>query len=299
MPERASTSDWPPEIASLISQLRAHGPQRYAQWHVDDFDHMVNDHARLLWNYLNAPQSERRAPNPTAASHVMLEYLNLTAEAVGLGYIQGIQEEGTRTFVEHCFRYLIPYGITKVAEAKRVAVLASVWNLAEGIAHEAPWLDDFVRLRIGYSANLEQLEQTLVDVLKPVISPQEPSTWSKSKRVDVINLRDHDADFLPGELFLAAPAILCIRDRRRPVHLGVLLQKKGESEILGDVGPLARYTPENNWPKLEFEPNLMQFGAAKATLPHLSHMHSWTASSSGFVIASAIDSQRLWIVETN
>ena len=43
----------------------------------------------------------------------------------------------------------------------------------------------------------------------------------------LLSLRQADDEFLPGEMQLAAPTVLVVSDRRRPVRLGIHLRRDG------------------------------------------------------------------------
>ncbi len=105
--------------------------------------------------------------------------------------------------------------------------------MLEGLLGEPAWINQLVLARALELKQVTQLEQFLVDVLDPVLSPAPTAKFSGPFQQVVLDTRPLDEDFLPGEMTLAAPWVLCIHDRRRPVRLGVLLQKSGRSELIG------------------------------------------------------------------
>ena len=61
-------------------------------------------------------------------------------------------------------------------------------------------------------------------------------------RVTLLSLRQADDEFLPGEMQLAAPTVLVVSDRRRPVRLGIHLRREGQSIVLGKFGPTGSFS---------------------------------------------------------
>jgi hypothetical protein len=96
---------------------------------------------------------------------------------------------------------------------------------------------------------------------------------------------------------LIAPVVAVVQDRRRPTLLGVLLEEQGQSRLLGALTGIEGEYAEDAAPAIELQTNSARIGARKATLPLLTAPYRSLAACAGFVVASAVDSQRLWILE--
>ena len=106
-------------------------------------------------------------------------------------------------------------------------------------------------------------------------------------------------DFLPGEMHLAAPRVVCVADRRDPDHrLGLLLGHGGQSRWLGPVPAMAPYDEDGPKPAAKVSGGEARVGSHQVDLPLLGEAHRVASARAGFVVVSAVDSQRLWIVET-
>jgi hypothetical protein len=115
-----------------------------------------------------------------------------------------------------------------------------------------------------------------------------------------VDTREVDHAFLPGAMHFSAPAMLCVHDRKRPgVHAGVLLGAHGAVTLLGPSPCLGRPEREDaDLPTLTLFPGGLRVGDAKIPLTFFKRGHSAVASRAGYLVASALDSQRLWVVES-
>lgn len=139
----------------------------------------------------------------------------------------------------------------------------------------------------------------LVEALGPALAPAEPAAWSGPFAVAVLDARPVLEDFLPGEMYLAAPRVVCVADRRDPAHhVGLLLGHGGGSRLLGPSPPLSPYVEEGPPPAATVSAGLARVGSHRVELPMLGEAHRVATALAGFVVVSAVDSQRLWIVET-
>jgi hypothetical protein len=136
-------------------------------------------------------------------------------------------------------------------------------------------------------------------VLEPVLEPSAPASWGGPFGLVVLDTRAAHDPFLPGEMHLAAPAVLCVRDRRNPdVHLNILLRHGAGSRVLGLSPPLGEYPEEVHAPEVRFSDGRVRIGKHRVDVPLLGKPYRVATAGSGFVVASAADSQRLWIVES-
>ena len=281
-------------------ELAAQGPRKHAGWDAELFETLVSGPARMLWNALSAePRGDR----------VMAAWLKLAAEAVGLGYVdrasvrfcvtgQGPTPE-SMTPMCRCLLLLAPAQLPAYPADRAVALLARTWNLCEGLAAQPLWLNRYVdSVAASEPPALEQLEEFLATTLEPALTPARAAAFSGPFTLAMLNTRELMDDFIPGDMHLAAPAVLCVHDRRLAhTQVGLLLAPEGRSRFLGFqpcLGPGPGETP----PSMEPLKNAVRVNGQEAALPLLGVPHRMLAARSGFVVASAVDSQRLWVLDT-
>ena len=277
----------------LIPQLREQGPRRVAKWTEDAFDGFL---AGPVANLLRSLKwSDKDLPDP----HVVPNYIRMVYEGVGAGWL-GIPDYNipATTFLGHCLQMLVPSAIGNVPLMRRSQVLQQVWNLGEGLAKEPKWLNQYAITQTDWSVDIQKLEVHLAKILAPVLSPVQPSTWSGKLQLSIINLRQKSESFVPGHLYLACPALLCIADRIDPQqNLAILLRKHGKSELLGAVGRLPEYTETFDSPKVAANSDDITINSQRIDAPLLSAPQQVLCVEAGFVAVTAVDSQRLWLVD--
>ncbi len=269
-----------PLLHTLFAPLAQDGPQRWAGWDVALFERVCRESAVAL-----APKLDGQAEPVLAA------YLQLLHEANGLGYLQAAN------FLSHCLVRLVPEQLAQVPAAQRLEVLANIWNIGEGLLREPVWVDRYVVACAGQLRRLADLETFLVQVLEPALAPATTARWQGPFQVEVLDGRRLLDDFLPGAMHLAAPAVLCVHDRRLAgVQVGVFLRPGKKSAFMGLTPCLGKY--EEQAPAGSMEAGRLKVGAVVVELPLLGPDHCHVLTRSGFAAASAVDSQRLWIVES-
>ena len=292
-----TTSD--PAFASAVVAAARDASARHARWDAATFATLVEGPARQLW------ESIRSQP---LGAQTLAAYLNLLREAVATGYVRGHAWAGRpptdhhsppRSCLEHCLVTIVPDGLPQIPPDGRVALLAKIWNLCEGLLREPAWVDRYVVSRLGELAALSGIEEFLVTVLEPVLEPAPPAQWRGPFRATVLDLRPSADDLLPGHMTLAAPTLLTIQDRTRPtLFVNVLLRREGRSQALGASGGLPAYEQSACPPAMEFARDRVTVAGHPVPLPLLDHVHDHLVVPAGFIVASALDSQRLWIVES-
>jgi hypothetical protein len=80
--------------------------------------------------------------------------------------------------------------------------------------------------------------------------------------------------------------------------MGVLLRPKKGCCVLGLTQGLTEYAEEGDRPSVEFDDGCLQVAGQSVPVPHLRRCAGHAVARGGFVVACAVDSQRLWIVET-
>lgn len=275
-------------LRALADELRADGPRRFSRWDAAAFDAAVAGPASAL----------AAAVGPTADA-VVGGYLRAVQQAVGRGVMRQIAAgtTGWTNALERLLAESVPAGLAAVPVAKRLKVLADVWNLGEGLLREPVWVDRYITACVPKLGRLDKLESFLVDNLGPVLSPPPPAKWTGKHRVEVFDLRPVVDDFLPGELHLAAPSVLCVSDRRRPeLQVGVLL-RPGGGELLGVVSGLGVYPDPGPLPAVAFNDGELTVAGRAIPVPMVRRRLGLAVSAAGFVAITTQDSQRVWAVE--
>jgi hypothetical protein len=250
------------------------GARRFASW----------DPAR--WDALLEGPGAAVAMNTEPRTH--RAYLKMLTEALGLGLLDG-------GILDLLLVRLAPAHLAIVPEVERVPFLARMWNLGEGLAAQPTWLGRYAAAALGGLTDLTRVEEELVRVLEPALVPSRTSRFMGPFSLRVLDTRSTDDEFLPGDMHLAAPSVVCVHDRRRPIQLGLLLRPQA-SQLLG-AGPCLGRIEGEDGPAAHIWPGTVRFGPSTVALPSLTHLQHALTTRGGFLVASALDSQRLWIVD--
>lgn len=287
-------------FARAVDAVAADGPARFASW--DD---------QLFQAYARGPISwlAERLKNTPGDRMFFESYVRLVQEAIGAGYAtQYPYERRMREYLPH-FEWasvlelgltdLIPLELSALAEERRAALLADIWNLGEGLRHQPRWLDRYVAARLDGLDRLDECPDRVADAINEVLGPAEPSSWAGPFSVSVVSTRSLVDDFLPGDLHLLAPAVACVHDRRREdIRLQIVFRRGGASMLSGPYLCISEYDEWGELPDVTFAHNRVRIAERHVDLPFLSHVQSSVVAVSGYLIATAVDSQRLWIVES-
>ncbi|HRI71911.1 MAG TPA: hypothetical protein PK156_47085, partial [Polyangium sp.] len=241
------------------------------------------------------------------AAPIFLGWLKLVEEAVGLGYVRlGIVAAEDKlafppeNLMELLLLVLLPGKLGACAPQGRVALLAKAWNLGEGLLAEPPWLNLVVASAMSNVASLMDLEGRLLRILDTALAPRARSAFQGPYGVRTLDLRDVDGAFLPGRMHFAEPALVCIHDRKRPdIVAGVLIGAKTAPSLAFRSPCLAEKTiGDPGLPTVSLTQAGICVGDARVPLPLWTRGHAVVASRAGLIVASALDSQRIWIAET-
>jgi hypothetical protein len=212
--------------------------------------------------------------------------------------LNGDPELAPVNFLEFCIRDWLPEVLPGLSAEKHLGLLARVWNLGEGLLREPEWVSAYVMSRIGELRGDRAPEAILVDILRPLLEPALAARWEAPFRVTLLSLRQADDEFLPGEMQLAAPSVLVVSDRRRPVRLGIRLRRGGQSIVLGKFGAMGSFPHEPAAVQISWEGGCARIADQTVLLPFLANPFHWALVGAGYLVASAADSQKLWIVES-
>ena len=288
-------NDTAPEIVEQIASLRQAGEKQFAKWNAAAFDAFVEGaftqfQSNYYWQHENKP----------ANLDVLKNLLQLIYQGVGEGLLLPMEhDELAINFFSYLLSRAVPNQLPKVAVNQQSAVLEKLWNLGEGMAREPRWLNQLAIAQTPYwSISLENLEEHIKGVLAPVVSPLPNATWDGRFSLKVHNLRDHSDTFVPGRVYLAAPAVLCLNSRIDPQEtLAVLLKRGGHSQVLGEVGNLPAYEESFACPEVKVTANEVRVGKISTPTPLVAAPQPPFCTASGFIAITAEDSQRLWLVE--
>jgi hypothetical protein len=272
------------------------GARRFAKWDAGLYHDLCDGQAKGLW--------KRLASKPKGAA-VLDAYLMLAVEAIGLGYLD---RAGFDRFSEgHEAANLITlFWLQKIPNKAfdgepevQIDRLVKAWNAGEGLLGASPWLNRYVTSSLRGLASIDELEAELMRVLEPALAAPAPSSFKGPFTISTIDAAQLDDRFLPGDMHLAAPAVLCVHDRKRDgVFAGVFLRPRGESSFLSLSPCLGVAPPEEGVPAITLQESRVRIGDNRVALPLLKRAHRAVAARAGFCVVSAVDSQRLWIVES-
>lgn len=286
------------DLETIVEHHEREGERRFSRWDGESFRAVVFGPGKRLAAAIDG--------SPDAAQ-VFLGWLRLVMEAIGLGYIRPgiVAPEDKLAFapenlLELLLLDLIPGKLGTCAPTGRVALLAKAWNLGEGLLGEAPWLNVCAASAMANVGSLVDIEGRLLRVLDTALAPRTRSSFQGPYAVRTLDLRDVDGAFLPGRMHFAQPALVCVHDRKRPaLSAGVLLGARNAPSLAFRSPCLAdKVAADQGLPTVSLTQAGLCVGDARVPLPYWTRGHAVIASRAGLVVASALDSQRIWIVES-
>ena len=280
-----------PAVQEELASLRRDGPRRFARWDATAFDSVAAGPARALATALEGEQD---------ATVALVSYLRLAQQAAGIGVLTRTEDgNGPRgSLLERLLLDVVPRTLAGVPAGQRAAALAQVWNVGEGLLREPAWVGRYVDAAAGSIDSLDGLAGRVARTLTPILQPAPPAAWSGDLRVTVLDLRAIHDPFLPSRIGLAAPTVLSVDDRRGGPTIGVLLRRSG-CEPLGLFAGLGDFPEPGPLPSVAFTDGQAKVGTRGVALPGLRRCHAFAVAAAGFVVACAVDSQRLWVIESD
>jgi hypothetical protein len=268
----------------VIEQESAVAARRFASWDAVRFASWAEGPVSAVW----ALDGARGA-----------DLLELVAEGIGRELL-GPLDQRPWGWLDGVLRGPLLSWLQATEPAQRAQLMVDVWNLGEGAALHARWVDRYLLARLPALSGPQNLQQELVRELEPLLGEPPAASWQGPYRVSTVDLRLHDDRFLPGPMAFVGPRILAVGDRRRDAVLGLLLESTGPS-VLGplDLPPQGR--AELSAPPLapipvRWEPGRLMLGGQAVAVPHLLELQELTSAVAGHVVASAVDSQHLWVL---
>jgi hypothetical protein len=278
-------------LRSAVAEFSRDGARRFAGWDPAVFHNLLKEPVRALHEALGSEPS---------GEEVLSAYLQLLQEGVGTGLVRraAAGPDGWTGFLERMLVERVPALLPAVTASRRVSMLVKLWNIGEGLSREPAWLDRYAAARCDGLDNLASVEGFLTRALDPVLAPAPAATWTGPFAVTVLDLRTVHDEFLPGEVKPAGPCVLGVADRRTQQWAGVLLRPGGKSELLGITGRIGEYADGRPLPPVAFGDGKATVAGREVPVPTLRRCHRFAAVAAGFVAAAAVDSQRLWILES-
>lgn len=278
-----------PRLMQLTEAVRHGGSRQYAHWDGQSFDGWCRGPVQRVWELLAAEADADR-------DRALNDFLVLIQEGIGRGYL-GEPTGEPRDFAEALFCQRLPEWLPQIPVAERGPLLAAAWNIAEGVACDAPWLDQYLLARLTELTAPGALDTQVTELLAPVLEPLAAVSWRGPARVSILDTCSADEEFLPGPMHWIAPRVLCVSDRRREANLGILLTS-GQASLVGPIGNVVSYQHDDALPALHWEPGLCRIAEHTIQLPFFDEPMTHAVSPGGYLVASTANSQRLWIVES-
>lgn len=261
----------------------------YANWDQDLYDQFLDGQAAELYEKLVGDDQHREK--------VVRAYLQIVEQGIGRSMVQGCRTDSATSVLEHCLAVVVPTQLCNFSAEQQVGLLAKTWNICEGLDNQPRWVGQYVLSRISELPSLDELSEFLINILEPVLSPRK-AEWQGSLQMQCLDPCEIDDEFLPGEMYFAAPTVLCVEDRIRPIQLGILLQENGQSRWLGPVEKLPSIDQAGDLPNLTFADQKVSIGNRELDVPYLDSVHQKACSAAGFAVVTATNSQRVWVVES-
>lgn len=232
------------------------------------------------------------AENPR--DKVISGYLHLLAEALVAGHLD-------QSFFGHVWTEHIPATLGDVAPDEQLATMARVWNLCEGLAREPEWLGEYVFAHSHSDAigPLDDLDRFLTRVLEPALQPVQAAGLTPPFQVSVLDPRPQDDEFIPDAIMLCAPHVVGIKDLRRESYVALLYRQRGESRFFGPLGSLTEFRETSPAPAIAIEDGAVTVADHAIELPRVGRVRSYLAARAGFIVVTAHDSQRIWLIESS
>lgn len=220
---------------SLAERLEQEAARRFVRWNPGLWREIVQGPARELARGLH------QAGHANGHGERVIEaYLRLAMNGIGLGYLFPAASMGAQNLFTLAWMDLIPRLLPASAAEQHGARLASLWNLAENLENESPWLKVIFRKRIPALTSLDTLEPLVEEVARLVLAPPERKLPDQPD-VKLVWLAEDDRRFLPGRVEFVEPTIAVVYDRfrdgrdgKQPVTVGVWLNS--EPTLLGAMG---------------------------------------------------------------
>lgn len=281
-----------PIFRALLTEAQAGAARRFARWDAAAFEARCASPLAQLERGLKESQDEDR--------RLFASYARALVEASGRGWLVQQEDGDWANLLSWGLLTHAPRAMAWAEGPARLERLREIWCLGEGLLLEEPaWLNRYVADRSGEFWRSEPLAPWLEEVLTPVLRPLPDARWTGPFTTICLDLREGASELLPGAFHLPTPTLLYVQNRLDDAEwVSILLQPGGKSEVVGGAcieGPL--YHPSPRVP-VRWSEDQAEVGGSVAAMPYLGLPDRWLLHPGGFLIATAEDSQRLWIAES-
>ncbi len=274
-----------------IKAIEYEGRHLYSAWDSSLFVQLMIGPAQLLFRSIAESVSSRK---------VVDTYLRLIQEGVGLGLLTtpvGSIDTLAHTLLSYCLLTLIPDQLSLFPEEARLGILCDTWNLCENISALPRWAEVYLCNQASMNLlNISRLESFLESHISILFNPNPKWDWTGELITAIIDTKVLDYRFLPGGLHLLTPNVVAIQDRFRDSFLALVIAPKGDSVVLGPFGDRFEPFTEKDPPLVVVQSEGAIVEGRHIQLASINQLDSCVASSAGFLVGSAVDSQRLWLV---
>lgn len=279
------------ELKRQVAEIRDISPL----WNEEVFESFCNTTVKHLESKLDKKAKKELVPL----------FTQLGAEAIGQGFITNVYNPGWKDsyvpwvgwqgVLEILWTMIVPDELDTVPVEHRSESLVKLWNLGDNLHREAQWINPFLVSQIKKSCpSLADFQNYIISSLNPLMANRE-YRWNQPLTVEVIDCSEVHSDFLPGDMYFAAPSVICIHDRRNSGIFGGIYLTENESTLVGHHSDFGQETQTASVPGYHFSSQSLAVGDQLAELPFLVDKHSATAGAAAIAM-SAVDSQRVWVV---
>jgi hypothetical protein len=223
--------------ASWIHRFEDEGKRRFARWSSQAFAQLVQTAQKL------ATELKRRRWPAADAEGLLQSFMQISVEAVGLGYFYVEPSAEPQSFATWLFRVYLPAALSRQPTARQASEeLARIFNLAEALDHAQPMLARMLWIRRD-----QLLQGSLVDSLRSLDSLfSDVGLRPLGEDVNAVALARYsvatvDRFALPARARFLAPRILEVGLKDSPATL--ILAIDDELVSLGSGGE-----PSDPWP---------------------------------------------------
>lgn len=268
------------DFHQVVERAQAEGRRRHARWRPQLFEQVVEGPALRTWVAM-AARSDR--------VERFVAYMDVLVEALGRGAIDAstLADPTTGGVLTTILLQHVPKHAASIAAPR----LSELWNLGEGMADHAPWIDRLLSATFG-AVEVGGEERFLVDMLQR-LHAEGAAQWREQPTVETLRLRRHASTFVPGTLRFVTPRVVAVKDRRRDDELAVAVL----DDRVWIAGPLtlpAKSSPPSTLP-IAMRNAQIRVGERKLLFPKMTTWQHVVVSPAGFVAATCVDSQHLWI----
>lgn len=197
-----------PAASLRVEDLEAEARTRFVRWDGELWKQVVAGPAHEL------AESLQRARVPLDRGEaVLLSYLRLAREGIGLGYLFPAASGG-ESFFTLAWTRLIPRSLAALPLDRQVETLATCFNLAENLESSPVWLRRIFLRLCRDRDGLEDLPSLVSDVSRRALAEPEGKLRGKPA-IRWLYLAEEDRRFLPGGVHFVAPTVACVHDRHR------------------------------------------------------------------------------------